>query len=51
MTNAQAKPMRTILKWLEDCPHETFFSSMAGNIVHIKVSLEKPKEEKDTTNE
>jgi len=51
MTNEQAKPMRTILKWLEDCPHEIFISYVVGNAVHIRVSLEKPKEEKDTTNE
>ena len=40
MTNNQAIPMRIILKWLEECPYETYISSMSGSIIHIKVCIE-----------
>ncbi len=52
MTNNQAIPMRIILKWLEECPYETYISSMSGSIIHIKVCIEsKSDKEIDKKNE
>ena len=47
MPNNQAKPMRIILKWLENCPYETYISSMAGNIIHIKVCIEESEKKEE----
>ena len=33
----QSNALREILKWLDNCPCDAIISSMAGNIVHIKV--------------
>ena len=33
----QSDALREILKWIDNCPCDAIISSMAGNIVHIKV--------------
>ena len=33
----QSDALREVLKWLDNCPCDAIISSMAGNIVHIKV--------------
>ena len=33
----QSDALREVLKWLDNCPCDAIISSMAGNIVHVKV--------------
>ena len=33
----QSDALREVLKWIDNCPYDAIISSMAGNIVHIKV--------------
>ena len=50
----QSDALREILKWIDNCPCDAIISSMAGNIVHIKVdshtkrskNVEKRKEDR-----
>ena len=50
----QSDALREVLKWLDNCPCDAIISSMAGNIVHIKVdshikrskNVEKRKEDR-----
>ena len=45
----QSEALREVLKWLDNCPCDAIISSMAGNIVHIKVDSHIKRSKKDKT--
>jgi len=46
---SETDTMRVILAWLDKCPMAYEISSMAGSILHIKVSREQTKEQLTST--
>ena len=45
----QSEALREVLKWLDNCPCDAIISSMAGNIVHIKVDSHIKRSKNDKT--
>ena len=45
----QSDALREVLKWLDNCPCDAIISSMAGNIVHIKVDSHTKRSKNDKT--